>query len=387
MLFEKFIIAVFWCSIGLILYTYVFYPFYIFILIRFFKKNVGAFYNTNLPTVSIIISAYNEEKILPEKIKNLYAIDYPSDKIEFLFGSDGSDDQTNSILDSVNKPNFKAEIFKNRMGKANVLNHLVQKAQGEIFLFSDANTMFEPSTVKKIVKHFSDSSVGGVCGELILSTDRKFVGEVGEMSYWKYESWLKKMESDYKTLIGATGAVYAIRKSLFRPLPSNKAVTDDFLIPLEVVRKGYRVLYEPDAKAYEEPLSNVADEFQRKVRIGASNFNGISEFTDLLKPKYGFVAFALWSHKIIRWFVPFLLIIILSSTIILSFQHDFYLLILKIEIVFIVLALFGFLFEVKNKSLGILGFPYYFIAMNLALFVGFIRFLRGSQSPSWNVLR
>lgn len=376
-----------WISVGIVLYTYGIYPIIVFVLSKFVKQPIKESKCKELPTVSVIISVYNEENILPEKIKNISAIDYPQDKIEFIFGSDGSDDQTNSILAAIKLPNVKFKTFPKRMGKANIVNHLIPQASGEIIVFSDANTMYCQATVKKLVEHFHDPSVGGICGELNLEPNKQYLGEIGETSYWRYESVLKKYESDYRTLLGATGGVYAIRKSLFKPLPDSKAVVDDFLIPLEVVRRGYRVLYEPNAKAYEEAMHTVVGEFRRKVRISGSNFNSISEFTDLLHPKYGFVALALLSHKIVRWFVPIFLLIIILSSVFLSFHYELYRLILEFQIVFLILGLVGLLFERRKISLGILGFPYYFIAMNTALFIGFIRFLRGRQLPTWEVIR
>lgn len=387
MLLSNFITILLCCAVGLIFYTYVLYPIAMFLLVTFFKRPIRKNTNDYCPTVSMIISIFNEEKILPEKINNLLNIEYPIDKIEFLLGSDGSTDRTKEILRNINIPSFHIEIFQDRIGKANVLNNLAKNAKGDIIIFSDANTMYESSTVKHLVKHFADKTVGGVCGELVLTKDCGGVSEIGEISYWKYEGWLKKLESKFKTLIGATGGIYAIRKSLFKPLPIKKAVVDDFLIPLEIVRRGYRVVYEPEAKGYEKPMDTVIGEFQRKVRICASNFNSISEFVDLLSPKFGFVAFALWSHKIIRWFVPFLLMIFFLCSAYLSANSFALRLIFEFQIAFIVLGLTGLILETRKVSLGILGLPYYFIAMNAALFVGFIKFILGKQKPTWDVIR
>ncbi|MBI5020375.1 MAG: glycosyltransferase family 2 protein [Ignavibacteriales bacterium] len=376
-----------WCSTGIVLYTYCIYPIIVFV-ISLFKKRVNSFENKEyLPTVSVVISVYNEENILSEKFNNIFLLDYPKDKIEFIFGSDGSNDKTNSILSGISVSNIKVEKFQKRTGKANVLNKLIPGANGEIIVFSDANTMYDKLSIRKLVKHFQDPSIGGVCGELRLQINKKSVGEIGETSYWQYESILKKLESRYQTLLGATGGVYAIRKSLFKPLPVSKAIVDDFLIPMEVVRRGYRILYEPEAIAYEDSAGTVIGEFHRKVRIGASNFNGISEFIDLLNPKYGFIAFGLWSHKIIRWFAPFFLLAILILSLILALKSEFYGLLFYIQIVFMLTGAIGFLFEKKKTGLGILGFPYYFIAMNLALFIGFFKSVMGLQRSTWDIKR
>jgi poly-beta-1,6-N-acetyl-D-glucosamine synthase len=376
-----------WGSIGIVLYTYGIYPAIVFSLSKFVKRQERNNADKDLPSVSVVISVYNEDNILPEKIMNISAIDYPQDKIEFLFGSDGSTDRTYAILLDAGLSNLKVIQFPIRRGKANVLNDLIQRANGDIIVFSDANTMYEPGTVQKLVKHFGDKSVGGVCGELDLGSNEQSVGEIGEKSYWQYENILKSKESKYQTLIGATGGVYAIRKSLFKPLPTSKAVVDDFLIPIEIVRRGYKMLYEPGAKAFEKAVGTVLGEFRRKVRIGASNFNGISEFADLLNPKHGFISFALWSHKIIRWFAPLFLLTIFCLSIFLAIGSANYRLLLWVQVGFIVLGTIGFLFEWGKINLGIFAFPYYFIAMNAALFIGFIKYIFGKQRSTWEIVR
>lgn len=376
-----------WFSAGMVIYTYGLYPAIVFLLSKFRKGSRPRLYREDLPTVSMIISVYNEEAVLDEKFKNISALDYPGDKIEFIFGSDGSTDRTNEILSRAASPGVKVHLFGLRSGKANVINQLVQKAKGEIIVFSDANTIYDPETVKKLVAPFGDQLVGGVCGELRLLINKKSVGEIGETSYWQYESVLKRLESDYQTVLGATGGVYAIRRSLFKPLPASKAVVDDFLIPIEVVRRGFRVVYEPSAIAFEEAAGTVTGEFRRKVRIGASNINGIPEFADLLNPMKGFVAFALWSHKIIRWLAPIFLLAILILSLPLSSGSGFYAWFFGIQLFFLLLGLIGFLFETRKISLGVFGFPYYFIAMNLALFIGLIKSVVGRQSPTWSVVR
>jgi poly-beta-1,6-N-acetyl-D-glucosamine synthase len=378
---------IFWFSVGIVLYTYGIYPIVVFVLSKLKRQTRIDTIQADLPTVSVVISIYNEENVLPEKIKNISILDYPIDKIEFIFGSDGSTDSTDDILSGINLSNVKIEKFSMRSGKANVLNRLLHAAKGEIIVFSDANTIYEPAAIKKLVEHFRDQTVGGVCGELRLQINKNSVGEIGETSYWQYESILKRLESQYNTLLGATGGVYAIRKFLFKPLPISKAIVDDFLIPMEVVRRGFRILYEPEAIAYEDSTGTVIGEFRRKVRIGASNFNGIPEFIDLLNPKYGFIAFGLWSHKIIRWFAPFFLLTILILSLILAFRYEFYNWLFYIQVVFMMMGLIGFLFEKKKTGLGILGFPYYFIAMNLALLIGFFKSISGRQRATWNVIR
>lgn len=379
--------VILWSLLCMVLYTYVIYPAIMIILPK--RRKTASLHPSveYFPSVSVIIAAYNEESIINERIKNLYELGYPEGKIEFIIGSDGSDDHTNEILRSFILPNLHIELFSVRRGKANVINDLINKANGELIIFSDANTMYEKTTVYSLVKHFNYPSVGAVCGDLRLHTNITTASEIGESWYWRYENFLKRMESNFSTLIGATGAVYAIRKSLYKPLPTSKTVMDDFLIPLEIVKKGFRVVYEPDAVAYENAAGTVSREFRRKVRIGAANFNGISEFISLLHPRYGFVAFALLSHKIIRWFVPFLLLGVFIANVVLSLTSEFYMWLLFAQLGFIIFGLLGFILEKFKLNIGILSFPYYFIAMNLALFIGFLSSILGRQKPTWDIIR
>jgi len=377
----------FWAPLFLILYTYMLYPLILLVVRRFKTARSTTPEFHELPGVSVVVAVYNEEKTLDEKMKNLFMTDYPREKIEFLFGSDGSDDRTNTILLEQKDMALKVDIFHQRRGKAAVLNELIPRARGEIVVLSDANTFYLPSTIRLLVQHFSDSTVGAVCGELILESDFHTVGGVGEGYYWRYENRMKQMESDLQTTVGATGAVYAIRQRLFRPLPEHKPVMDDFIIPLSIVRQGYAVRYEPNARAHERPSNSVIGEFRRKVRIGAANFYGLPEFVSLLHPCYGFAALALWSRKILRWCVPFFMIVMITASVVLAGESRFFYAIASLEAAFFASAFLGFVLEKVRLRISIFGLPYYFVAMNVALFVGFIKFAIGRQPATWDVIR
>lgn len=377
----------FYVSLGAMFHTYCFYPIIVFFLSLLRRKKVPMTAENDLPMVSMIIAVYNEEEVIPEKLKNIKEMDYPPERIEILFGSDGSNDNTNALLQQSGIPILKVHAFSERRGKAAVLNDLVTKAKGAILVFSDANTFYDPSTIRHLVKHFSNDAVGGVCGELILGTVYRTVGGIGEISYWHLENLLKKWESDFKTIVGATGGVYAIRKHLFKQLPLHKAVMDDFLTALEVVKQRFRVLYEPKAGAFEKISGSIRGEFIRKSRIGAANFNGLPEIAPVLHPRFGFASFALWSHKLIRWFVPFFFILALLTSMLLAFFNSFFTLVFSLLMVFILLGIVGWIADRYHVKVGILGFPFYFLAMNTALLVGFIRFLRGGQKATWQVVR
>ena len=377
---------VFWISMFLVAYTYTVYPAIVFLATRITKRRETV-EPVSLPSVTLVVSVFNEARVLPIKLQNIRALDYPLDKLTMLFGSDGSTDETDAILAGASIPGFRYVQFPRRRGKASVVNDLVASASGEIVVFSDANTMFRPDTIRKLVRHFGDPTIGAVSGELRIDEHPDTVTGIGETSYWNYENLLKQMESEVDSIIGATGGVYAIRRSLYEALPTNKAVTDDFLIPLRALMRGYRTHYDREALAFERGEGSIGSEFRRKVRIGAQNFNTIGEIGRLLHPRYGFRAFALWSHKIIRWCVPFLLVAVFASVCCLvPYSQPFHYVLGAIG-VFVGVAGIGYVLEKLNVRSGLITFPYYFLAMNAALFFGFLRFVFRRQGPTWRVDR
>jgi cellulose synthase/poly-beta-1,6-N-acetylglucosamine synthase-like glycosyltransferase len=370
----------------MVLHTYIIYP----LILFFFSGENNVVNITTLspffPFVSVVVSVYNEEKILHRKLLNLQTIDYPVSKIEFLFGSDGSTDASVESLKRSLRKNIHVYAFNERRGKAAVLNDLISKAKGEIIVFTDANTEFEPQTVRMLVKHFTNLSVGAVSGHLILRSEKNRL-KTGEHSYWAFENKLKFMESKINSLLGATGAVYAIRRELFTLLPTNISITDDFLVPMNILIKGYRTEFEPNALAYEEMENSIAGDYRRKVRIGAQNMNVLPFIAPLLHPRYGFTAFSLWSHKILRWLVPFFLLTITLLLYSLKDVDTSYEILYRITLVFWVTGLLGLVADLLKISLGYLGYPYYFLAMNFALFIGTFKAIFGLQKPTWTVVR
>lgn len=371
----------FWLCSLLILYTYIGYPFVLFIISRFVRKARRA-NELHTPSVSVLIGAYNEEAVIEDKIKNCLAIDYPKDKLEILIGSDGSTDQTNRILRTNAGGAIRFTEFAQRRGKAAVLNDLVRMAKGEVLVFSDANSMYRPDAVKRLVSSFVDQNVGVVCGRLILLNHEGKAEAEGERLYWDYENYLKYLEGTIKSVLGANGAIYAIRSELFSELPTDKVVTDDFLISMRIVQAGYVVVYEKTAVAWEYTSPNVRDEFKRKVRIGAANFHGIRHILPLLNPLNGFIAFGLWSHKIIRWIVPFLLIGIFVTSLLLL-DKAFYRIAFFAQAIFYGMVLIAWVMDHLKLQIRLLIYPYYFVMANLALLVGFFKFITNSQKPTW----
>jgi poly-beta-1,6-N-acetyl-D-glucosamine synthase len=389
MLVVEYIVAfLFWLSIGFIVYTYVLYPIILLVWYRLFH-NKPALSNDYMPTVSLLIAAHNEENTIEEKIQNVLAIHYPADKIEVLIGLDGCTDTTSEILKKYTYSHINVIEFNERRGKSAVINDLAGRAENEILVFSDANTTYDQETVRKLVRHFKKTEIGGVCGKLKLIPYNRNVSSLGESVYWQYENMLKLMEGSIKTTIGATGAIYAIRRSLYKNLPVDQIVMDDFLIPLAVVSQGYRVIFDTDAVGYERTTASMDHEFSRKVRIGIANFVGLNEIRSLLSPRWKFVAFALWSHKVIRWLVPLFMISILLSNIclLLLTESPLYLAAFGLQALFYGLAGIGYVLDRYNLSLGVLGYPYFFVSMHFALLIGLIKFMQNKRQPMWRVFR
>jgi len=372
---------IFWLCCFLVMYTYILYP-ALLLGLSIFRRKYRRVDEDYFPTVSLLIAAYNEEAVIAEKMKNCLALDYPKDKLEVLVGSDGSDDQTNAIVANYSQDRIKLFPFQQRRGKAAVLNDIAAAAQGEILIFSDANSMYRRDAVVRLAPHFADSKVGGVCGRLVLLSEAHQIDAEGERFYWDYENYLKHLEGKLKTVFGANGAIYAIRRHLFQALPSHKVVADDFLIPLKVVESGYDVVYDKDAVACEFAAENLSAEFKRKVRIGAGNFHGIREILPLLNPRRGFVAFGLWSHKIIRWLVPFFLLTIFGANFALL-GRLVYDVLFVLQLFFYGVAFMSWQLDRRGTQLPILIYPYYFVTVNIALLLGFFKFLTGSQKPAW----
>lgn len=378
----------FWLGVTLVAYTYLLYPVILFGLSALRPRRGNRPDGGALPRVTVVVPVFNEATAIGDKLRNLAATEYPPGQLQVLIGSDGSTDATNEVVSAYEKrADIRFFAFPHRRGKAAVLNDLVPRADGDVIVFSDANTSYDPAAVSRLASHFSDPTVGAVCGELILTSDERTAGGRGEGLYWRYENTLKRLESNISTTIGSVGPVYAIRKSLFRRLPTATAVMDDFLIPLAVLRDGYRIVYEPTAVAYERPSNSVRGEFQRKARIGAANFQVLPAVLPLLTPSYGFAAFALWSHKVLRWIAPLLLVVTFASSALLAVGSAFFRAALLLQMAFLVAALIGSELDRRRRRSGIFGLAYYFLATNAALLVGFGRYVSGRQRPTWDVIR
>lgn len=314
----------FFLSLFLILYTYFFYPLLIWGLDVLLKRRNHVIDENFYPTVSLVVIAHNEEEVIREKIENSLSLDYPKEKFQIIMASDNSTDRTNEIMAQYTGKGICFMPILKRGGKSKALNLCIPKAQGEIIVLSDANTLVHQDAVRKLVRHFADPVIGCVSGKLrFRPVEGNPLGMI-ESRFWNYETWVKKHEGNLGFLPGANGGIYAIRKSVFHLLPTTKAIMDDFIITLNIIAQGYRAISDPEVRALEDTCVNVQDSFEQKVRIGAANFHGLPYIYHLLNPAKGFVAYILWSHKIIRWFLPFFLLILLISNLLLLGQGLFY---------------------------------------------------------------
>jgi biofilm PGA synthesis N-glycosyltransferase PgaC len=375
-------VVLFWICVGLVLYTYFLYPLLVVVWARLFPRHTRKD-ETYLPSVSMVVAAYNEERVIGQKLENCLAIDYPATCVEFVFGSDGSSDRTNEMLSTCGDARVRSFLYREREGKPSVLNKTVPETRGDILVFSDANTMYQAEAFRKLVRHFADPTVGSVCGQLLLVNPNDSAGGKGERLYWHYENVLKRAEGKIYTVVGANGAIYAIRRESFHPLPTQAVVMDDFLIPLYVLEEGRRVIYDPEAMATENTSPDMNGEFTRKVRIAAANFNAIPHVLGLLNPLRGFVALVLWSHKIVRWSVPFLAIGALVTNLSLVKSGWIYTFALGWQLLVYMGAILGYLSDrLFGRSTLFVPF-YYLVTMNLAMLLGFGRSLTHRQKMAW----
>ncbi len=369
----------FWAAAVLLAQTYFLYPLWLLLLARVRPgRQLSPPEPPVWPMVSLVVAAHDEAGCIGEKLQNSLALDYPPDRLEVLIGSDGSTDGTDATVRAYPDPRVRLSPA-DRAGKTSVLNRCIPAARGEVVVLSDANTRIDPGALRALVRHFDDPEVGAVCGRLQLYNPTR--AEYEESAYWKYESWLKALEGTQGAVVGANGGLYALRRSLYTRLPPS-TIVDDFVIPLRLLDQGYRVLYEPAALASEETTEDYGREFGRKARIAAGNFQSLGLVPGLLSPFRGFPAFAFWSHKILRWCAPAFMLVALAANVALL-DRPFYRFTLAAQIGFYALAALGSLAVGPSLVGRVASAAYYFVTMNLAIVVGFWRFLRQSQGAAW----
>ena len=374
----------FWIIFSIILYAYIGYPMILYFLSNYFPydRNPAVVTSNNLPSVDMLIAAHNEERVIRSKIANSLLLDYPSNSFNIWIVSDGSSDNTNDIVREYSTTNKNVHLLEfERTGKSGVLNKAMESVSGEIVVFSDANTEYSTNAIMKLVTHFEDPEIGCVSGRLYYRNPGETISGKGESFYWRYETVLKKMESKIGYVAGANGAIYAIRRNLFEPFPA-RTINDDFTASMKIVRKGFKSIYEESAKAYEDVASTMKSEFNRHVRDGAGHYLAIIHLLGLLNPFLGVRSFIYWSHRIFRWIIPFLLVLIFFIN---SFLlvNPFYTLFFTLQWIFYLLAIIGWIC-IKYTTLPFFVYaPFYFCNLNLALLIGFIRVITNLQKSTW----
>ena len=375
-------------SCGLVFYNYAGYAVIVYILNKITGTKQEAEEDAAFrPTVAFIVAAYNEQDVIKQKIVNSLELDYPRDRIEFLFITDGSTDRTAELI--TQSPGIRLLHRPERNGKSAALNRAVAEATQEIVIASDANTLLNKDAVKNIIRHYRSAKTGGVAGEKKVLTAAAGTEDVGagEGLYWKYESALKKLDADFYSVVGAAGELFSLRRELYEPLPHN-IILDDFVLSLRVTQRGYRIRYEPDAYAMELPSFSMKDEQKRKVRIAAGGFQAIGMLTPLFAFwRYPRLSFLYISHRVLRWTLsPLGLILALISNAILLTAGTGYIVLFAAQAGFYGISLLAALFPTlrRNKAAKL---AYYFTFMNVSVILGFFRFLRGSQSASWEKAR
>jgi cellulose synthase/poly-beta-1,6-N-acetylglucosamine synthase-like glycosyltransferase len=381
----------FWFCIGAIVYNYAGYPILLFCLatlsqamsdISFFVNRKSRRSSTEprrVPRIAIIISAFNEESVIEAKVANALNALYPPDLVEILIGLDSPADSTAEILSRIHSPRVRVFPFTARRGKLAVITDLAQRTDAEILVFTDANTIFEPNCVANLLRHFENPKVGAVSGEEIRVTNER-IDPAAEGLYWRYESALKILESRIHCLHSANGGVYAIRRELFRPRAD--MIVEDFQIPLDVRFGGHWIIYDPEAIGVEEIAPTFTSQFERRVRLGAGNFQTLLGHPGYLNPFKGRAAFAYWSHRVLRWLTPFLLLIAFACTAGL-YRDLLYRVLFYLQIAFYGSALFGYWRNKRGRVPVWCKLQLYFCSMNAALVLGLFRYLRGSQSVAW----
>jgi len=371
----------FWVCFGLLVYVYLGYLLLLTLLAWFSE---APFPDSDLPapSVTLLISAFNESQVIAAKLENALALEYPCDRLEIMVISDGSDDGTDEIVQRFSPRGIRLLRQEPRMGKTAGLNLGVSEAHGQILVFSDANAMYQSVAVRRLVRHFSSPKVGYVVGNArYYEKGTESSSAQSEGLYWKLETYLKKKESIFGSVVGGDGAIYAVRRELYSPLlPTD---INDFLNPLQIVTLGYYGVFEPAAVCYEEAAENFGQEYRRKVRIISRSLNALRRVPEVLNPLQNSRHwFLLVSHKVLRWFAPFFMILCLAASLAL-WRSPLYKTAALLQIAFYVLALVGWKWRPGNKIGKLLSLAFYFCMVNLASLVGCVKCFRGDLSGKW----
>jgi cellulose synthase/poly-beta-1,6-N-acetylglucosamine synthase-like glycosyltransferase len=371
--------ALIWFAGGLVAYSYLVYPLLMMLIGRRTPRVPAAAAPSARPTVAVVVAAHDEEHHIEQRIRNVLGLDYPADRLTLYVGSDGSTDRTVAIAERHASERVRVLAFAERRGKASVLNDLLAAVREDIVVFTDANTVFERAAVDALVRRFEDSSVGAVSGELKLH--RKEAGDNQDDRYWRFETALKIGESRIGGLLGANGGIYAIRRVLYRPLPAD-TIVDDFTIVMNVSAQGARTVFEPAAVAFEDVPPGIDQEFRRRIRIGIGNYQAFFRHPEYWLRAGPVRLFTYFSHKVVRWFAPHLLLVALLANVLVA-PREPYDLLLGLQLVGYAVLGAGMLLRRYVELPRVVNVPLFVFALNVAFLVGFWRYVTGNVSGTW----
>jgi len=371
---------------ALLAWTYLIYPAAVIMAANLKKRHTlpSAVALESLPSVTVVMSLHNEKEVAEKKIRSMLASEYPAEKLDFIIGSDGSDDGTGAVITAMaaTNPNIQIIINAERKGKAAMLNELVSGAKGDILVVTDANVMFTPSVIRKLAEGFADSRTG-LCDATVhpFSADDTGITRQ-EIMYSRFETALKRAEGLlWGAMPGPYGGCYAVRRSLFPRLPENTLV-DDLFVGLSVLEENYRAFNIPDAVVFEDTQPDMIEQYRRRTRIAAGSFQNLFRFGLCISERAG-ALFAFLSHKIMRWLTPLLLVLFFMTTVILSGSSYFYFCLTAFQLIFIILSVIDIMLDRRGKKLFIQRYVTQFLLMNAALATGFVKAVRGIESGIW----
>lgn len=374
---------IFWATVFVVFYTYIGYSLVIMLLSRFFNNPVNK--RDCEPAVTFLITAYNEEKNIAQKLENTLSLDYPKDRLEIIVASDGSTDRTDETVRGFSSRGVRLVRVEGRVGKTETQNRAVKSATGDIVIFSDATTRYENANIRKIVRNYADPSVGAVSGRYEYYNPTGATIGIGNILFWKYENSIKSSQTRIKTITGCCGCIYSIRRTLYEPLPPD--IISDLVEPLKILEKGYRIAFEPEAVAYEETTEKTSEEFNMRIRVISRGMRGLLYMKKLFNPlRFGFVSFQLFSHKLLRWLMPIFMIIILVSNLFLT-GAAIYNATLALQAAFYAMALAAWLGEKVNLKFKLLSVPLYFFTVNIASLISLYKTLKGYKAITWETVR
>jgi cellulose synthase/poly-beta-1,6-N-acetylglucosamine synthase-like glycosyltransferase len=386
----------FWVILFIVFYTYAGYGIILYLILKIRRlkcsEKVKPVDNNFEPEVTLFIAAYNERDFVDLKMKNSLELEYPREKLHILWITDGSDDGTPEMLK--NYEGVAVYHQPERKGKISAMNRGMKFVKTPLVIFSDANTILGHDSVRRIVRLFNYPKVGCVSGEKrIFSREKDAAAGAGEGLYWKYESALKKWDAELYSVVGAAGELFAIRTELYREVEKD-TLLDDFIISLRVAQEGYTIQYDPDAYAMETASANVKEELKRKIRISAGGIQSVIRLRSLLNVfKYGILSFQFISHRVLRWtLTPVCLLLLIPSGLVLGLNEglnspNLFSFLFWMQVLFYTAALIGWILENKKIRIKLLFVPYYFFMMNFSVFLGFLRYMRSSQSVNWERAR